>query len=255
VPPPLPPRVAAAVASTVADLVGAGTSGVVLLGSQSRGDVHEHSDVDLVALGTGPEYTHRSLGGLLMSVSWRTADAVRASFADPKLAGSTVPGWRAAVILHDADGIANELSEEAGAWRWSDIEGPRRDWIATQMTGRAEVVQRLVGSLAAGRRTSAAVSRNRLATRLPVVAAVHHRILYDSEHRLFDLVADAMGPSWRRSQDAALGLRGEKLTDSCRAALGLYAQLAPMVEPYLNPEELTVVRSAAELAWATQHAA
>ncbi|GAA3397659.1 nucleotidyltransferase domain-containing protein [Cryptosporangium minutisporangium] len=254
-PPPLPPRVAAAVAATVADLVAAGTSGVVLLGSQSRGDAHEHSDVDLVALGSGPEYMHRQLGGLLMSVSWRTADAVRASFADPKLAGSTVPGWRAAVILHDAHGTANELSAEAGAWRWSDIEGPRVAWIAGQMTGRAEVVQRLVGSLAAGRRTSAAVTRNRLATRLPVVAAVHHRILYDSEHRLFDLVADAMGPSWRRSQDAALGLRGEQLADSCRAALGLYAQLAPVVEPYLNAEQLAVVRSAAELAWATQHAA
>ncbi|GAA0244394.1 hypothetical protein GCM10009539_32320 [Cryptosporangium japonicum] len=254
-PPPLPPRVAAAVAATVADLVAAGTSGVVLLGSQSRGDAHEHSDVDLVALGSGPEYTHRQLGGLLMSVSWRTADAVRGSFADPKLAGSTVPGWRGAVILHDSEGRANELVAEAGAWRWSDIEGPRRAWIAGQMTGRAEVVQRLVGSLAAGRRTSAAVTRNRLATRLPVVAAVHHRILYDSEHRLFDLVADAMGPSWRRSQDAALGLRGEQLPDSCRAALGLYAQLAPVVEPYLTPDQQAVVRSAAELAWAAQHAA
>lgn len=253
-PAPLPPRVAAAVAATVADLVAAGTTGVVLLGSQSRGDVHEHSDVDLVALGLGPDYAHRQIGDLLMSVSWRTPDAVRTEFADPKLAGSAVPGWRGAVILHDAEGAAADLVAEAGAWRWSDIEKQRSGWIAAQITGRAEVVHRLVGSLAAGRRTAAAVTRNRLATRLPVVAAVHHQILYESEYRLFDLVATAMGPDWKNYQEAALGLRGEDLGESCRASLALYALLAPSVEQYLSHEEHAVVRSAAELAWVTQHA-
>lgn len=254
-PPPLPPRVAAAVAAVVADLVGEGTSGVVLLGSQVRGDVHEHSDVDLVALGSGPHYVLRNLDGLLLSVSWRSPDAVRAGYADPKVAGSAVPGWRGAVILHDAEGAAAELVAEAGAWRWSDIERRRRVWIAAHMTGRAEVVHRLVGSLAAGRQTAAAVARNRLATRLPVIAAVHHRILYESEYRLFDLVAEAMGPRWARSQSAALGLHAEPLAASCRAALELYALLAPCVEGHLTPEQHAVVASSAELAWAAQRAA
>ena len=252
---PLAPRVATAVAGTVAELVAGGTSGVVLLGSQVRGDAHEHSDVDLMALGTGADYMLRQVQDLLMSVSWRTPDSVRASFADPKTAGSAVPGWRSALVLHDADGVARALVDEACGWRWEDIDAQRRRWIGAQVTGRAEIVHRLVGSLASGRRASAGMSRNKLATRLPVIAAVHHRILCDSEYRLYDLVAAQMGPAWQRSQEAALALSGEPLQASCRAALELYALLAPVVDEYLNADQHAVVAAAAELAWVAQSAA
>ena len=253
--PALPQRVATAVAATVADLVDAGTSGVLLLGSQVRGDAHEHSDVNLVALGAGPDYSLRQVHELLMSVSWRTAENVLGAFANPREAGGAVPGWRSAVILHDADEELATLVEAARGWRWSDIEAPRRAWIASEITSHAEEVHRLVGSLAMGRRTSAAVNRNLLATQLPMIAAVHQQILYDSEHRLFDLVAAAMGERWQRSQEAALALHAEALDESCRAALDLYTLLTPAVEDYLNPDQRAVVNSAAHLAWRAQAAA
>jgi predicted nucleotidyltransferase len=250
--PALPQRIATAVAATVADLVAAGTSGVLLLGSQVRGDAHEHSDVNLVALGNGPDYTLRQVHELLMSVSWRTADEVLDAFANPREAGGAVPGWRSALILHDADGELATLVEAARGWRWSDIEDRRRGWIANQVTIHAEQVNRLVGSLAMGRQTSAAVSRNLLATQLPIIAAVHRQILYDSEHRLFDLVAGAMGERWQRSQEASLALRAEALDESCRAALDLYAMLTPAVDDYLTPDQRAVATAAAELAWTAQ---
>jgi hypothetical protein len=237
------------VAATVADLVAAGTSGVLLLGSQVRGDAHEHSDVNLVALGAGPDYVLRQVHELLMSVSWRTPAEVLAAFADPREAGGAVPGWRSALILHDAEGELATLVDAARSWQWRDIEAARQAWVATQVTGHAEEVHRLVGSLAMGRRTSAAVNRNLLATQLPMIAAVHQRILYDSEHRLFDLVATAMGPRWRQSQDAALALHAEALGESCRAALDLYTLLAPAVDDYLAPDQRAVVTAAAHLAF------
>jgi hypothetical protein len=244
--------VAAAVAATVADLVDQGTSGVLLLGSQVRGDAHEHSDVNLVALGSGPDYLLRQVNDTLMSVSWRTQEKVLAAFANPREAGGAVPGWRSAVILHDADRELATLVEAACGWRWSDIEGRRRAWIADQVTIHAEEVHRLVGSLALGRRTSAAVNRNLLATQLPMIAAVHGQILYDSEHRLFDLVAEAMGDRWLHAQQAALALHAEALDESCRAALDLYAMLTPIVDDYLNGEQRKVARSAADLALRAQ---
>jgi hypothetical protein len=249
--PALPQRVATAVAATVADLVAVGTSGVLLLGSQVRGDAHEHSDVNLVALGDGPDYMLRQVHELLMSVSWRPPEAVRAAFANPREAGGAVPGWRSALILHDADGELASLVAAARAWRWSDIEEQRRAWIAGELTVHAEEVHRLVGSLATGRRTAAAVNRNLLATQLPVIAAVHHQILYDSQHRLYDLAATAMGERWLQSQQAALALRGEALEDSCRAALDLYAMLVPTVEDYLSAEQRAVATAASDLAWAS----
>jgi hypothetical protein len=248
--PALPQRVATAVAATVADLVDRGTSGVLLLGSQVRGDAHEHSDVNLVALGDGPDYGLRQVHELLMSVSWRTPEEVLAAFANPREAGGAVPGWRSSVILHDADGELATLVDAAGSWRWSDIEARRRAWVADEVTSHAEEVHRLVGSLALGRRTSAAVNRNLLATQLPMIAAVHQRILYDSEHRLFDLVAAAMGPRWLASQQAALALHAEALDESCRAALDLYAMLTPAVDGYLTPDQRAVAASATSLALA-----
>ena len=253
--PALPQRVATAVAATVADLVAAGTSGVVLLGSQVRGDAHEHSDVNLVALGDGPDYMLRQVHELLMSVSWRTPAEVRAAFADPREAGGAVPGWRGALILYEPDRELAALVEAARNWTWADIEASRRTWIATEVTVHAEEVHRLVGSLAMGRRASAAANRNLLATQLPMIAAVHQQILYDSEHRLFDLVADAMGPRWQESQEAALALHAEALDESCRAALDLYALLAPAVEDYLAKDQRAVVTAAADLAWRAQRVA
>lgn len=227
----------------------------MLLGSQARGDAHEHSDVDLVALGDGPDYVLRQVHDVLMSVSWRTPDAVRRSFADPSEAGGAVPGWRSGEILHDADGTLALLVDEARRWRWNDIETRRRTWVAAQATGWAEEVHRLVGSLMLGRARAAAVNRNLLATHLPMVAAVHMQILYESENRLYDLVGEAMGERWRNCHDAALGLHGEDLNSSSRAALGLYSLLAPEVDSYLSIEQRAVVSASAMLAESERHAA
>lgn len=251
--PPLPQRVATAVAATVAELVAAGTSGVLLLGSHVRGDAHEHSDVNLVALGNGPDYVLRRVQDLLMSVSWRTPKKVLAAFEDPREAGGAVPGWRNALILHDAGGDLARLVEAAQAWRWSNIEANRRAWVAVSITQHAEQVHRLVGSLALGRSTAAAVNRNLLATELPMIAAAHHQILYDSQHRLFDLVAQAMGPRWEQTQEDALALHAQPLSESCHAALELYGMVAAMVDDYLDSEQRAVMTAAADLAMSAAH--
>lgn len=70
----------------------------------------------------------------------------------------------------------------------------------------------------------AAVQRNVLVLRLPMVLAVHLRLPYDSEHEVGDLVA--AGGEWADAQDAALGLRGLPPQDTCRAALALYRDAA-----------------------------
>ena len=95
------------------------------------------------------------------------------------------------------------LIEEARAWSWGPIERRCDEWVAEQVTGYAEEVHKLVAALRNGNRPLAAVQRSLL--------AVHRRVLYGSENRLWDLVADAMGEGWSRTQSAALGLGGESL--------------------------------------------
>jgi hypothetical protein len=79
--------------------------------------------------------------------------------------------------------------------------------------------------------------RGLLATRTAVILGVYHRILHDSENRLWDLVARIEGPQWTEVQDAALGVvqvtpeRGE------RAALELYAAPAARTSTFSTPSK------------------
>ena len=84
----------------------------------------------------------------------------------------------------------------------------------------------LVAALRNDNRPLAAVQRTLLAVHLAPILAVHRRILYGSENCLWDLVADAVGEGWSRTQSAALGLGGESLERTCEAALWLYGLAA-----------------------------
>ena len=235
-----------------ATLAAHGAGAVVLLGSHARGDAHRESDIDLYALGEAagrPEYRLERHGGYLVSLSWRTVERERESFRSPEEAGGAVPAWRAAVILHDPDGIAAALRREALAWRWDLLDARRCDeHVAEGLTGLAEEVHKLVVSLERGARWTAAVQRSVLALRLAGLLALHHRALYDTENRLWDLVAARLGERWVRAQGAALGDAGQPFEESCAAALTLYALAAAEVRPLLDDRQHAVVAHACALA-------
>lgn len=103
-------RAARVVADVVADeLIAAGAQAVILTGSWARGEGTPESDLDLHALGNGPPYRLSRRDGYLLSVTWETAESVRAAFHGPLAAGGAVGGWRQAVILADPEGLAAAL--------------------------------------------------------------------------------------------------------------------------------------------------
>jgi hypothetical protein len=231
-----------AVADKVAPRLAArGAHAVVLVGSVARGDTHSGSDVDLVAIGDGPEYVLELVDDVLVSISWRTAAVVRERFDEPFAAGGIVPSWRNAVLLHDPNGLAGSLQRAALAWTWDRL-GPQCDVaVARDLTGWSEEVFRLVGFRAAGDRQTAAVMRAWLAWALPKTMAVHHRLLYDSENSLWSMVASSMGEDWTRDFAIAFGLeRG----DADLAALAMFRAAAARVDRLLNPTQRGVVQAA-----------
>lgn len=228
------------VARTVAmDLVGEGATAVVLAGSQVRGDATDLSDIDLYAIGSGPAYALRVVRGRLIAISWRTEADERRAMRQPASVGAVVPAWRSAHILHDPDGVAEALKREAAAFDWPAISAACDEWVAETTTGYAEEVLKLVAAQRSGDQLLAAVQCSVLALRLPPVMAVHHRMLYETENRLWHLVAKAMGAEWAAAQTAALGLVPNE--DAPRAGLKLFALAVAEVRPLLTASQVAVV--------------
>ena len=238
--------------SVARELMASGARAVTLHGSHARGDAHAHSDLDIVAIGRGPAYELSHRRGYLVSVSWYTRANVARIFGDAARVGSAIPGWREAVILADPDGIAASLKRHAERWSWDRMGAKCDGWVADEFTGWAEEVHKLAAMLDRNERLGAAVQRSVLAIRLAPIVAVHRRILYGTENRLWDLVAESMGELWASTQRAALALDGESHEEAAHAALRLYALAAEEVRPLLSPQQRDVVVHAIKIAHAAE---
>ena len=158
------------------------------------------------------------------------------------------------MVIHDPKKLASRLIREAQEWSWAPHERRCDVWVAEKITGYAEEVFKLISALENDRRPTASVQRALLAVNLAPVLAVHHRILYGSENRLWELISSAMGKEWSRNQAAALGAVGETFESSCTAALHLYEITANIVHGLLNDHQKEVVDHAIESCRRTQSA-
>jgi predicted nucleotidyltransferase len=244
----LDPAIGVVVDRVTAALASQGAQAVVLVGSHATGDAAPDSDIDLAVVGDGPPYRLEIQDARLVAVSWADADEQRRRLYDPDVLGTHVPGWRQAIVLSDRDGIAERIRQEALDWRWEKVEADCGRWVAAWVTGLAEEVLKVVGSLRAGNDLNAAVQRSVIALRLAKALAIHRRILCGSENRLWGIVADELGPSWRAAQASALGLDDADLEASCRSALVLFDLAVEEVRALLDDRQCAVVDHARSLA-------
>lgn len=231
-----------------AELAAAGAQAVVLFGSFAREQASAHSDIDLLALGNG-EKRYEWRDGRLVDVAWVPVEAARQQFTDPAAVGAAVCGWREARIQHDPAGVAGSLQREALAWSWDRLgPGAADAWVAREVAGLAEEVFKLVAALEQHRFVTAAVQRNVLVLNLPGIVSVHHRLLYGSENRLWDMVAEALGLAWKDAQACAMGLNTPDFEETCRAALTLYRLAADDAQHTYDDQQRVIVSQACALA-------
>lgn len=140
------------------------------------------------------------------------------------------------------------MQQEARDWTWQTLDGNACDaYIAGEITGLAEEVHKLAAALELGNVWTAAVQRSVLALHLAPVIAVHLHVLYGSEHRLWDTVAELMGERWRVVQGAALSDAGQPFRETCLAALELYVLAVRAIHDVVSDEQLRVVVHACAL--------
>lgn len=233
---PLPRQLQPLVAELAAD-----AETVWLAGSYARGDRAQHSDVDLGILRPVAQPSRFIVrAGLLVSIVSTTVEATRASFRNPGVVGAAIPGWRRAELVHDPNGVGQGLIHEARAWSWDAVEHEANQWVAREVVRLADSVMKVCNAMARNDAGTAAVSRNTIAVEAPRIAAVHLRLLYDSESRLVADVASAMGSAWAGIQDAALGL-SSSFEESLAASLRLWGALAAAANDLFSDEQAAVV--------------
>ena len=230
------------------EMIANGAMATVLMGSHLRGEAHAESDVDLIFIGRDEEGRLERRGNHLVSVYWRSAENLTSDFDNPAVAGGLVPAWRHALVIDDPDGIASQLKRQAESWKWDSISRKCDAWVAEQISTLAEEVHRLVGSLGVGNVLMAAVVRSVLATRLATVIAVHLRLFYDTENRLWDTVDREMGDHWTALQAKALGIGNESFRVTCKASLELYAVAVIRTKHLFNKSQYEVVKHACAIA-------
>jgi hypothetical protein len=224
-----------------------GAKAVLLMGSQVRGDSYAESDVDLTFIGKDRECQVQRRGEFLVSMSWRSLETMRKLLKEPSEVGGLVPALRNAFIVWDPDGLASQLKEEARSWKWESISEQCDSWVAEQMAGYTEDVQRLLGHLRLGRLWVAAVLRNVISVRMGMVLAVHLRILYETENRLWDMVSTEMGAHWTKVQGVSLGVGNESFEETCKATFELYSLAATKVSHLMNKRQREAVAHTCEL--------
>lgn len=229
-------RKAREVAATVARRFAArGALAVVLAGSWARQDARRHSDIDLWVIGSRVGTRALWHPPYVVNVCLTTVGHERSLMASPRRAGACVPGWRAAVVLHDSNGVAARLKQRARRFRYAGISKRCDRWVRESIAGWAEEVVKMNRALAEGQVETAAVQRNLLADALGHVMAVHRRIIWDSENGFWERIGRRVGGAWRTAQGAALGTQGESLEQSCRGAVSLYRLTARDVWSVLDP--------------------
>ena len=228
----------------VPEFVARGAVAVALTGSYARGDATSASDLDLMIVGDGADYVLDVRDGVLVAESWASEEAHRTRLNSVREVGSSVPGWREAIVLHDPEGVAIRLKDEALNWSWEQLGDRPDEWVAEQLVGFAEEVQKLVAALDEHRMLTAAVQRDILALRLARILAVHHHLLYGSENLLWDQVGEQMSAEWRRTQAAAFSIAGESFDASCAAALRLFRLASDCVASLLDERQAAVIRHA-----------
>jgi predicted nucleotidyltransferase len=224
-------------------LVEQGAKATLLTGSHARGQARPDSDVDLFAVGDGPQGWMEIADARLVAVYWWTPAEIRRRLMDPESALLTVRSLRDAVVIDDPTGVGAELQQEAREWTWEKIEREADAWVADKLVVWSEYLPKLRGALDAGRLMDAAAVRAQLTVQLAELFAVRRRLTEESENGFWETIADAGGPEWRSALERALAPDSDEAAGA-DAASELFRMVAQDAEPLLDERQRAVVEYA-----------
>lgn len=234
-------------------------AGVLLVGSEARGDAGCHSDVDLVFYAfeepsdEHDKYRLTYMEGRLISISIKTLSAARAAFSNPVGAIQTIQGLRDSTVLRDS---SNEdlakLKEAAKEFVWThQLQSAANREASYQLMGNAEEVHKVLRGLSEGNDLILLNGAWGLAMAMPLVMALKHKILSAGDNLFRSQVCQAVGveSSWTAFHAISIGARTgpsgySQLAQQAIGGFWLYEETARLASDILLPQDAAVVEGA-----------
>jgi predicted nucleotidyltransferase len=226
--------------------------GIVLGGSQARGDATPYSDVDLACFVSN---TFRPLRKRFMyrerhliSAGLKTLEGVKQQLADPYQALWTVPSFRRARVLLDKDGSMVQLKQMVEDFTWESLRTEAIGFAGHILTCDAEFVHKLFGNFWKNNLSGATYTTTRIFDGATMCMALYHGVFITTDSLYYEEVEQAAGldSPWTHYHRLLTGINtgAEDTSIEARAklALHLYRETATLLRPTLSAQRCSVMQ-------------
>jgi hypothetical protein len=182
----------------VAEIESEQIRGMILGGSQARGDATPYSDIDLACFVPDSfrplrkRFLYR--GDHLISIGLKTLEGVQQQLTDPYQALWIVPSFQQAQILLDKDGSMHQLKQMLEDFTWEALRKEAIEYAGHILTCDAEFIHKLLGNIWKGNLSGIAYATARLFDSATMVMALFHPVFITTDNLYYQEVETAVGP-------------------------------------------------------------
>lgn len=226
--------------------------GIILGGSQARGDATPYSDVDLACFMPDDfqplrnRYFYRD--SRLIGVSLKTLKTIQEQLADPYRALWVVPSMKQARVLLDKDGSMAQLKQMVEEFRWEALQDEALGYAGHILHCDIEFAHKLLSDLWQHNQAGAAYTIQRIFDGATMVMALFHGVFIITDHMYYQQVEEAVGleTDWTRYHRLLIGLENDNeaatsIEERAKLALRLYCETAVHLWPSLSEQRREVV--------------
>lgn len=220
------------------------TLSIVLIGSGSRGELDEFSDLDIhvVVRGERPSDQIFYRENRLVNINFLDRANREGMLTDPWSALRNVAAVREARILYDQEGWYEDLQRRAKVFTWQSVAKDADIGVSWVLAEGAEMVQKILSGLTDHNLEKTLYATVDLLQSLTNVSALANGVLCNSENRFWSAVRDAESdPDWKTLYWTALGFEGESVVARAEAALRLYQRSGELYQAKLLPQHILIV--------------
>lgn len=229
---------------------GGNTLSIVLIGSGSRGELDEFSDLDIhvIVRGERPPDQMFYRENRLVNINFLDTANREAMFTDPWYTLKNLAAAREATILYDSDGWYTDLQQRARNFSWQSVAKDADIAVSWVLAENAEEVQKILSGLSNNNLEKALYATTGLILSLSNVSALANGVLCNSENKFWRAVRDAEPDvAWKKLYWTALGFESESVTTRAEAAVRLYQRSALLYHTKLLAQHVPIIQHVCKL--------